>query len=135
MTTRLSARAAIASVSDTGSFTELPAPGRESPADGPLGWTGYDDSRARAAERTGERESVVTGTARIGGREATVISFEFGFLGGSLGQRTGDRLEAAYAHARAHRLPLVSLIATGGSRMQEGCSHSPSSSAWPASAS
>ncbi|MGW7461269.1 carboxyl transferase domain-containing protein [Streptomyces sp. NPDC054797] len=119
-TTRLSARAAIASVTDAGSFTELPCPRRESPADGPLAWAGYDDSRARAAERTGEQESVVTGTARIGGREATLISFEFGFLGGSLGERTGDRLEAAYAHARAHGLPLVSLIATGGSRMQEG---------------
>ncbi|MFD8979660.1 carboxyl transferase domain-containing protein [Streptomyces sp. NPDC059564] len=120
MTTRLSARAAIAALTDPGSFAELPAPPGESPDDGPLGWTGYDASRARATARTGERESVVTGTARVGGREATVISFEFGFLGGSLGERTGDRLEAAYGHARAHRLPLVSLIATGGSRMQEG---------------
>ncbi|MFJ4315861.1 carboxyl transferase domain-containing protein [Streptomyces lavendulae] len=119
-TTRLSARAAIAALADPGSFVELPAPQRESADDGPLGWTGYDASRARATARTGERESVVTGTARIGGREAALIAFEFGFLGGSLGERTGDRLEAAYAHARAHRLPLVSLIATGGSRMQEG---------------
>lgn len=104
-TTRLSARAAIASVTDPGSFTELPTPQRESTPDGPLAWTGYDASRARAAERTGEQESVVTGTARIGGREAAVISFEFGFLGGSLGRRTGDRLEAAYTHAREQRLP------------------------------
>ncbi|MGW6875154.1 carboxyl transferase domain-containing protein [Streptomyces xanthophaeus] len=119
-TTRLPARAAIASVADPGSFAELPAPRRESPPDGPLAWAGYDDSRARAAARTGEQESVVTGTARFGGREATVVSFEFGFLGGSLGERTGDLLEAAHSHAREHRLPLVSLIATGGSRMQEG---------------
>ncbi|MDJ0383891.1 carboxyl transferase domain-containing protein [Streptomyces sp. G-G2] len=120
MTTRLSARAAIASVADPGSFAELPAPARESRPDGPLGWDGYGDSRARAAARTGERESVVIGTARVGGRETALISFEFGFLGGSLGEHTGDRLEAAYTHARTHRLPLVSLIATGGSRMQEG---------------
>ncbi|MFF3620143.1 carboxyl transferase domain-containing protein [Streptomyces sp. NPDC002467] len=119
-TTRLSARAAIASVTDPGSFAELPAPRRESGPDGPLAWEGYDDSRARAAARTGEEESVVVGTARFGGREAALISFEFGFLGGSLGERTGDRLEAAYTYAREHRLPLVSLIATGGSRMQEG---------------
>ncbi|MGW8781796.1 carboxyl transferase domain-containing protein [Streptomyces sp. NPDC055796] len=119
-TTRLSARAAIASVTDPGSFAELPAPQRESAPDGPLAWAGYDDSRARATARTGEEESVVTGTALIGGRQAALISFEFGFLGGSLGERTGDRLEAAYTYAREHRLPLVSLIATGGSRMQEG---------------
>ncbi|MCC0098313.1 acetyl-CoA carboxylase [Streptomyces flavotricini] len=119
-TTRLSARAAIASVTDPGSFAELPAPQRDSAPDGPLTWAGYDDSRARATARTGEEESVVTGTALIGGRQTAVISFEFGFLGGSLGERTGDRLEAAYTYAREHRLPLVSLIATGGSRMQEG---------------
>ncbi|MFE2167520.1 carboxyl transferase domain-containing protein [Streptomyces sp. NPDC059447] len=119
-TTRLSARAAIASVTDPGSFAELPAPRRESGPNGPLAWEGYDDSRARATARTGEQESVVIGTARIGGQAAALISFEFGFLGGSLGERTGDRLEAAYTYAREHRLPLVSLIATGGSRMQEG---------------
>ncbi|WP_327168051.1 carboxyl transferase domain-containing protein [Streptomyces subrutilus] len=119
-TTRLPARAAVHSLADPGSFTELPSPAGQSPPDGPLAWSGYDDSRARATARTGEGESVVTGTARFGGAEAIVVSFEFGFLGGSLGERTGDRLEAAYAHARAHRLPLVSLIATGGSRMQEG---------------
>ncbi|MFI6145557.1 carboxyl transferase domain-containing protein [Streptomyces sp. NPDC051109] len=119
-TTRLSARAAIASVTDPGSFAELPSPQRVSAPDGPLAWAGYDDSRARATARTGEQESVVTGTALIGGRQAALISFEFGFLGGSLGERTGDRLEAAYTYAREHRLPLVSLIATGGSRMQEG---------------
>lgn len=96
---------------------------------------GYDDARARAAARTGEQESVVCGTATFGtasfgttidGRAplgpvtAVLIAFEFGFLGGSLGERTGDRLEAAYDYARTHRLPVVSLVATGGSRMQEG---------------
>ncbi|MFJ5773208.1 carboxyl transferase domain-containing protein [Streptomyces sp. NPDC093094] len=120
MTGRLTARQAIALVADEATFAELPPPGRKSVPDGPLGWQGYDAARARAAERTGESESVVCGTARIAGVAAVLVSFEFGFLGGSLGERTGDRLEAAYVHARAHRLPVVPLIATGGSRMQEG---------------
>ncbi|MFE7772676.1 carboxyl transferase domain-containing protein [Streptomyces sp. NPDC057445] len=89
-------------------------------ADGPIGWAGYGASRARATARSGEDESVVWGTAEIGGRRAVVVSFEFRFMGGSLGERTGDRLVAAYGHACEQRLPLVSLIATGGSRMQEG---------------
>ncbi|PIM73178.1 acetyl-CoA carboxylase carboxyl transferase subunit alpha/beta [Streptomyces sp. JV178] len=55
-----------------------------------------------------------------GAVRAVLIAFEFGFLGGSLGERTGDRLESAYRYAREHRLPVVSLVATGGSRMQEG---------------
>ncbi|MFI8187646.1 carboxyl transferase domain-containing protein [Streptomyces sp. NPDC085946] len=118
MAERPSARRAVALVADD--FTELPCGIRESGPDGPLAWPGYDAARARAAERTGEQESVVCGTADVGGVRAVLIAFEFGFLGGSLGERTGDRLEAAYAHAREHRLPVVPLVATGGSRMQEG---------------
>lgn len=120
MPERLSARETLALVADADTFRELPAPRGDSPPDGPLGWQGYDASRARAAARTGEQESVVCGTASVEGTRTVLISFEFGFLGGSLGRATGDRLEAAYAHARAHRLPVVPLIATGGSRMQEG---------------
>ncbi|MFK0280883.1 carboxyl transferase domain-containing protein [Streptomyces sp. NPDC090499] len=118
MAERVTARKAIALVAD--SFTALPAPDRAHTSDGPLAWAGYDAALARAVERSGERESVVCGTARLGGVEVVLIAFEFGFLGGSLGERTGDRLEAAYATSRERRLPLVSLIATGGSRMQEG---------------
>ncbi|MFE9764516.1 carboxyl transferase domain-containing protein [Streptomyces sp. NPDC005808] len=119
MTERLTAREAIALVTD-GEFSELASPVGNFKPDGPLSWQGYDDSRARAATRTGEEESVACGRATIGSTPAVLIAFEFGFLGGSLGERTGDRLEAAYTYAREHRLPLVSLVATGGSRMQEG---------------
>jgi acetyl-CoA carboxylase carboxyl transferase subunit beta len=118
MPERPTAREALALVTED--FGELPHPVRESKADGPLEWAGYDASRARAAARTGEAESVVCGRATVGGTPAVLIAFEFGFLGGSLGERTGDRLEAAHRYAREHRLPVVSLVATGGSRMQEG---------------
>ncbi|WP_020136377.1 carboxyl transferase domain-containing protein [Streptomyces sp. 351MFTsu5.1] len=118
MSERRSAREVIALVADD--FTEIPSPARQSEPDGPLAWQGYDASLARAAERTGETESVVCGTAHVGGVRAVLIAFEFGFLGGSLGERTGDRLEGAYTYAREHRLPVVPLVATGGSRMQEG---------------
>ncbi|MEW2557741.1 carboxyl transferase domain-containing protein [Streptomyces griseorubiginosus] len=118
MPERRSAREVIALVADD--FAEIPSPARRSGPDGPLAWQGYDASLARAAERTGEAESVVCGTAHVEGVRAVLIAFEFGFLGGSLGERTGDRLEAAYTYAREHRLPVVPLVATGGSRMQEG---------------
>ncbi|MEV6235163.1 carboxyl transferase domain-containing protein [Lentzea sp. NPDC051838] len=100
-------------------FTELPDTTTDL-GNGPVDWPGYGDQRARATERTGEHESVVCGTAKVGGITTVVIAFEFGFFGGSLGTRTGTLIEQAFEHARANRLPAVSLVMTGGSRMQEG---------------
>ncbi|MGW4490201.1 carboxyl transferase domain-containing protein [Amycolatopsis sp. NPDC004368] len=112
---RPSAREVIAKVS-TG-FTELSS---VDDPDDPLGWPGYSSAYAAAAERTGETESVVVGEALVGATPAVLVAWEFGFLGGSIGRRTGDRVEAAFSLARSRRLPVVSLIATGGSRMQHG---------------
>ncbi|MFJ2651640.1 carboxyl transferase domain-containing protein [Streptomyces sp. NPDC087420] len=120
MSDRLSAREAVAVVTGGGDFAELPAPQDISAPDGPLAWEGYGEQRRRARRATGEAESVVCGTAWVGATRAVLISFEFGFLGGSLGEATGDRIEAAHTRAREEGLPVVSLIATGGSRMQEG---------------
>ncbi|MBE1577469.1 carboxyl transferase domain-containing protein [Amycolatopsis roodepoortensis] len=86
----------------------------------PLGWDGYAASLARARERTGTDESVVWERTKIGGHEVVVIRFEFGFLGGSVGTGTGALIERALDEARSHRLPVVSLLSTGGTRMQEG---------------
>ncbi|MEV7915691.1 carboxyl transferase domain-containing protein [Streptomyces griseus] len=117
---RMTAREAVTLLTGPAGFTEHLPPPRDLPADGPLGWAGYDAARERARARTGEEESVVYGTGVVGDRACVLLSFEFGFLGGSLGQRTGDRLEAAYELALTRRLPLLALVATGGSRMQEG---------------
>ncbi|MFH8842954.1 carboxyl transferase domain-containing protein [Streptomyces sp. NPDC017868] len=112
------AREAIALVTDD--FSELAFDEGPLTGDGPLGWPGYSAAHARAADRTGETESVVCGTGTVGGVTAVLISFEFRFLGGSLGERTGARAAAAHALARERRLPVVVLPATGGSRMHEG---------------
>lgn len=117
---RATAREAIALLTGAAGFTEHRPPPSPLPPDGPLGWAGYDAARERASARTGEEESVLYGTGVVGDRACVLLSFEFGFLGGSLGRKTGDRLAAAYALALTRRLPLVALVATGGSRMQEG---------------
>ncbi|MFG3404668.1 carboxyl transferase domain-containing protein [Streptomyces sp. NPDC048142] len=117
---RPTAREMIALLTAGAGFTEHRPPPRPLPPDGPLGWSGYDAARERAGTRTGEEESVVYGTGVVGDRACVLLSFEFGFLGGSLGRLTGDRLAAAYELALTRRLPLLALVATGGSRMQEG---------------
>jgi acyl-CoA carboxylase subunit beta len=114
---RLGARAVLAAVATA--FTEFPPPPATA-GDGPLGWPGYGLARERAAARTGADESVVCGRGLVDGRPAVLIAFEFGFLGGSVGTGTGARIVDAFTRARAERLPVVSLVATGGTRMQEG---------------
>ncbi|MGW4394699.1 carboxyl transferase domain-containing protein [Amycolatopsis nivea] len=113
---RATARELLASIS--AGFTDLSV--ADTPADDPLGWPGYPEARAAAAARTGETESVVVGEGRVGGVPTVLIAWEFGFLGGSIGQQTGDRVEAAFARAKERGLSVVSLVATGGSRMQHG---------------
>ncbi|MER7700378.1 MULTISPECIES: carboxyl transferase domain-containing protein [unclassified Streptomyces] len=117
---RATAREMIALLTGADGFAEHRPPPHPLPPDGPLGWAGYDAARERAAARTGEEESVVYGTGAVGDRACVLLSFEFGFLGGSLGRLTGDRLAAAYELALTRRLPLLALVTTGGSRMQEG---------------
>jgi acyl-CoA carboxylase subunit beta len=113
------ARALLGAVA-TG-FAPLPGtagPGRTD--DGPLNWPGYAHDRARSQARSGEAESVLCGIGRIGGHEVVLIAFEFGYIGGSIGEDAGARIVAALTEARRRQVPAVSLIATGGSRMQEG---------------
>jgi acetyl-CoA carboxylase carboxyl transferase subunit beta len=86
----------------------------------PLGWPGYAEQRERARRRTGESESVVCGHGRVGGVEAELVAFDFRYVGGSMGQATGEKITRAFARAREARRPIVSLVASGGSRIQEG---------------
>ncbi|GAB3289832.1 carboxyl transferase domain-containing protein [Parasphingorhabdus pacifica] len=100
-------------------FEEFTARPAHAP-DGPLGWPGYEEQLERAADRTGAGEAVVCGRGWVADRPVVVVAFEFGFLGGSVGVETGERIVAAFERARELRLPVISLVASGGSRMQEG---------------
>jgi acetyl-CoA carboxylase carboxyl transferase subunit beta len=89
----------------------------------PLGFADvrpYPERLAAARERTGLGEAVLTGRATLEGRPLALIAAEFGFLGGSIGVATGERIARAFERAHAHELPVVALTASGGSRMQEG---------------
>ena len=101
-------------------FEEFPARTAPRVPDGPLAWPGYDDQLERAGDRTGTTESVVCGRGWVADRQVVLIAFEFGFLGGSVGVAAGERIVAAFERARDLRLPVISLVASGGSRMQEG---------------
>ncbi|MFC9327455.1 carboxyl transferase domain-containing protein [Kitasatospora sp. NPDC057015] len=102
-------------LADPGSFTWW---------DEPVGHEGADPaylaSLARAQARTGLDEAVTTGRILLAGRPVAVVASEFGFLGGSIGVSTAERITRAVERATAERLPLIALPVSGGTRMQEG---------------
>ena len=115
MSTRLSAHALIDLVLDGGSFRSWDVPvvrGDLTPE--------YAAELARATQRAGTDESVVTGEGTIHGRRVAVLVGEFAFLGGSIGVAAAERLTVAVERATAERLPLLAAAVSGGTRMQEG---------------
>ena len=86
----------------------------------PLGFPGYTEQLARARTATGSTDSVVTASGSVDGKPILAISFEFSFLGGSMGVAAGERIARVFERAAAERTPVVTLTASGGARMQEG---------------
>ena len=82
--------------------------------------TGYARRLAEAESRSGRNESIVTGRALVNGRALALIAGEFAFLGGSIGTASGERVARAFERATAAQLPVLTLVASGGTRVQEG---------------
>ncbi|MEW2354480.1 carboxyl transferase domain-containing protein [Spirillospora sp. NPDC029432] len=80
----------------------------------------YERELAAARERSGRDEAVATGAGLLRGRRVAYVVSEFGFLAGSIGVATADRIVAAVERATAEGLPLVAAPSSGGTRMQEG---------------
>jgi acetyl-CoA carboxylase carboxyl transferase subunit beta len=89
-------------------------------SDDPLGFPGYREQLQRTGQLAGASDSVTPACARIGGCPVIVAAFDFGFMGGSMGEATGRRLEAAIDLACRRRVLFVSITRSGGARMQEG---------------
>ncbi|MFJ3217729.1 carboxyl transferase domain-containing protein [Kitasatospora sp. NPDC086801] len=113
--TPLTARQLIGLLVDPGGFQSWDEPPAGPPAD-----PGYRASLDRARARTGLDEAVLTGVGLVGGRPVALVASEFGFLGGSIGVATAERITRAVERATAERLPLLALPVSGGTRMQEG---------------
>lgn len=86
----------------------------------PLAWPGYPAALERARQRTGDDQAVTAGRAQCGGHACMLVAFNFAFMGGSMGEAEGRRIGAAIAVATNERLPLVTVLRSGGARMQEG---------------
>ena len=105
---------------DEGSFDEFHA---DLVSVDPLEFTDsrpYRERVAQARERTGLKEAVLTGRGRIRGHEFILAVVDFGFLGGSMGSVAGEKIALAFEEAIDRKLPIITIVASGGARMQEG---------------
>ena len=80
----------------------------------------YDEKIKSDQFRTGLNEAVITGTAKVNGKQIVTIALDFGFLGGSMGLIVGEKIALSYELASKKQLPVITIINSGGSRIQEG---------------
>jgi acetyl-CoA carboxylase carboxyl transferase subunit beta len=80
----------------------------------------YVDRLKENRRESGLDESVVAGRARIHGHPVAIAVMDFGFLGGTLGSATGEKVRRTISLALHERMPLVIVSTSGGARMQEG---------------
>ena len=85
-----------------------------------IDFPGYDKKLENARKNSGEKESVVWGTAEIDGNPCVLCVMDSNFMAGSMGTITGEKISRAFEYAADHRLPAVVFTASGGARMQEG---------------
>lgn len=67
-----------------------------------------------------EPDAVSVGVGRIGDAEAVVATWDFSVRGGSFGEHEATMYAVACAEAASTGRPLVSLLRSGGTRLQEG---------------
>ena len=118
--TALTAMEWVDHLADSGTFREI---GKRLFSTDPLHFsvtTPYRERLREAERRTGMHEAALAGEARLEGRPVVLISLEFDFLGGTMGSVVGEKVARAFAVATRRRLPVVSILASGGARIQEG---------------
>jgi acetyl-CoA carboxylase carboxyl transferase beta subunit len=114
------AQARIRLLADEGSFNEEAADLR---SDDPLGFFDirpYTERLAEAEVNTGLGEAMVIGGATLDSRPVELAVMDFAFMGGSMGRVVGEKFARACESAAERQVPLVSVTASGGARMQEG---------------
>ncbi len=80
----------------------------------------YIDKYMATVKKTGMKEAVVTGTAKLEKHNVVAAIMDFKFLGGSMGSVVGEKVARAIDKALELKVPLLILSSSGGARMHEG---------------
>ncbi|MEO6053970.1 MAG: acetyl-CoA carboxylase, carboxyltransferase subunit beta, partial [Chthoniobacterales bacterium] len=114
------ARDRIANVVDPDSFQEMD---EKMVSVDSLKFTGvasYKDRLANYRKKTGLYDAVITGAAKIEGKDLGLAVMDFSFLGASMGSVVGEKITRIIEHSTKKKMPVVIISASGGARMYEG---------------
>jgi acetyl-CoA carboxylase carboxyl transferase subunit beta len=114
---RITASERLPFLVDEGSFLEVED--GLSPKDF-LGFKDYKDKLKTSRKKTGLKDAIISGDAKIGGRPVSLVIMDFNFMGGSMGSVVGEKIARAVERAIEKQIPFVSVACSGGARMQEG---------------
>ncbi len=114
---RITASERLPYLVDEGSFLEVEE--GLSPKDF-LGFKDYKDKLKSSRKKTGLKDAIISGDAKIGGRPVSLVIMDFNFMGGSMGSVVGEKITRAVERAMEKRIPFVAVASSGGARMQEG---------------
>jgi acetyl-CoA carboxylase carboxyl transferase subunit beta len=113
-------RRRIEQLVDPGSFVEEAA---ELRSEDPLEFVdlrSYKERLAEAELASDSGEAMVIGQAAIDEHPCELSVMDFSFIGGSMGSVVGEKFARACDSAVERGVPLISIPASGGARMQEG---------------
>lgn len=105
---------------DEGTFVEWDA---DMVSSDPLGFTGKDSYIAKLEanqKKTGFKDAVACGAAKLNGRDIGLGVMDFAFLGASMGSVVGEKITRLIERCTAEKRPCVLVCASGGARMYEG---------------
>ena len=117
---RIAAHVRLEAIVDEGSFVERDL---DLTSTDPLEFVDskpYPQRLAAAVGKTRENSAFIYGLATLDGRKLAIGTFNFAFMGGSMGSVLGEKVTRLFELALAEGCPAIVINASGGARMQEG---------------
>jgi acetyl-CoA carboxylase carboxyl transferase subunit beta len=116
----LGARERIESLADEGSFKEHDAGMLSVDSLKFRGVATYQDRLETYRKKTGLKDAVITGDAKIGGRPVGIAVMDFNFIAATMGSVVGEKITRTIERATKNQWPVIIISASGGARMYEG---------------
>jgi acetyl-CoA carboxylase carboxyl transferase subunit beta len=116
----LGAAERIKSLVDEGSFKERDADLLSVDSLKFRGVATYQERLETYRKKTGLKDAVITGDAKIGGHSIGLAVMDFNFIAATMGSVVGEKITRIIERATKNKWPVIIISASGGARMYEG---------------